>query len=208
MNGSTTTTMNNNKFIEEQSLEFDGNDNLLNLDAQTTTTKSSVSEAAGQDLITIENAQLDNAFNEFGPETNVDAVDEAMVMSSPHSVSQEDDQMLGKEFQQLEQKEIDFGETTPAFNNNPFGEQQEEEFKPQSAAEQEYASFLKHTSGQMSEERNVFGLPKEVLGGADDDGEWNIKIYYGNRCNITNSKIATCCVETCNSTRCLIYISR
>lgn len=136
MNGSTTTTttttttsLNNNKFIDESmNMEFDGNENLLNFESQTT--------KFVDDLMN--NAVPQQLDNEFGPETDVDAVDEAMLMSSPHSVSQEDDQMLAKEFQQLEQKEIDFAESAPA---NPFLQE------------------------------NMFGLPKEVLGGGDDETE-------------------------------------
>lgn len=119
MNGSATTTttssLNNNKFIDEtMNMEFDGNENLLNFESQTTNTTKFVDDLMGG----LNNVvpQLDN---EFGPETDVDAVDEAMLMSSPHSVSQEDDQMLAKEFQQLEQKEIDFAESAPT-SGNPF----------------------------------------------------------------------------------------
>lgn len=191
VNGSTTTTtsMNNNKFIDESSLAFDGNDNLLNFDSQTTTTSitaKSVMEV--DDLMNENNLLMDHvhaeADNEFGPETDVDAVDEAMLMSSPHSVSQEDDQMLGKEFQHFEQKEVDFTESAPPAPtaagtgfDDPEMEDQFIEPELKSAAEQEYESFLKHTSGQFGEpepepERNMFGLPKEVLGGgADEDIE-------------------------------------
>lgn len=186
MNGTTTTTMNNNKFIDEPA--FDGNENLLNFESQTTTITKGVIDA--DDLMNennlVQSQGAGHGFdNEFGPETDVDAVDESMLMSSPHSVSQEDDQMLGKEFQQFEPKEIDFTEATAP--SNPFGgdfvhhELQQPEHvtieddnshseNDKSAAEQEYEAFLKHTAGQLSnEERNVFGLPKEVLGGADED---------------------------------------
>lgn len=180
--------MNNNKFIEPA---FDGNENLLNFDSQTTTTTTAVTKGVidADDLMNENNLQPTQGFdNEFGPETDVDAVDESMLMSSPHSVSQEeDDQMLGKEYQQFEQKEIDF--TEAPVPTNPFGDdfihhelQQPEHVtieddnshseNDKSAAEQEYEAFLKHTAGQLSnEERNVFGLPKEVLGGVDEDAE-------------------------------------
>lgn len=183
--------MNNNKFIDEslqQDLAFDGNDNLLNFDSQTSTTTITTKNVMDVDDLMNENnllmdqqrePVLGKAFdNEFGQETDVDAVDEAMLMSSPHSVSQEDDQLLAKEFQQFEPKEMDFTESMPVSEPTdqfiePELDSGNEFIEPelQSAAEQEYESFLKHTSGHFGEEpqRNMFGLPKEVLGGEDEE---------------------------------------
>lgn len=192
---------NNNKFIDESLAEFDGNDNLLNFDSQTnTTTNATIPAKNVDDLMNENNLLMDQQVaskgfdNEFGPETDVDAVDEAMLMSSPHSVSQEEDDVqmmaLGKEFQQFEQKEVDFTESPAKMMEAAELMDQfiEPEFK--SAAEHEYESFLKHTSGHFGEpqepeeqfgdepeaqQRNMFGLPKEVLGGGDDEaenGEW------------------------------------
>lgn len=200
LNGSTTTTTtstttNNNKFIDgslQKDMAFDGNDNLLNFESQTTTTTITTKGVIDVDDMMNENNLLmdqnlepvlsKNFDNEFGEETDVDAVDEAMLMSSPHSLSQEDDQMLAKEFQQFEPKEVDFTESSGAgaANNEPLDQFIEPDLV-KSAAEQEYNSFLKHTSGQFGEEpiqTNMFGLPMEVLGGGDDEGEWrHCKLY-------------------------------
>lgn len=153
---------------------FDGNDNLLNFETQTTTitTKSSVMDV--DDLMNENNLLMDHQHqqvdNEFGPETDVDAVDEAMLMSSP---IEQDDQLLAKEFQQFEQKEVDFTESVAT----PDTEEPVDQFiEPEhnAAAHHEYEAFLHHTSGHFGQEQpsaNLFGLPKEVLGGGGEDGE-------------------------------------
>lgn len=160
----------NNKFIGEsmqgQEMAFDGNDNLLNFEGHTTNTTAIPTKNIMDvdDLMNDNNLLMDHhpqqepilskGFdNEFGPETDVDAVDEAMLMSSPHSVSQEDDQLMAKEFHQFEPKEVDYNQS----------------IMPEEPADQ----FIEpeFNTGVEEPPRNMFGLPKEVLGGAFDDTE-------------------------------------
>lgn len=182
--------MNNNKFAEENNhlLQFtvDGNENLLNFDSQTTsiTTKSDVHHNV-DDLNNDNNQLIENQEdpgqqppfeqhkaapfdNEFGPETDVDAGDEAMLTSSPHSISQEDD-MIGKEYQQFEQKEIDFSEEKPqaCFEmTNPFeaghGDQMVTE------TNDEFGQPIEH--GSFFEQEKICMIPQDpIIGNQSGD---------------------------------------
>lgn len=279
MNGVPTTTttstdtMNtNSKFIQDAQMMFDpammmdGNDNMLNFETQTGAnmpTHKLEEDLKNENLMiddhqqTMLNPEKDEEGlikqyeEDFGPETDVDAVDEAMTLSSPQSVSQEDDHLLleggqlPKEFQQFEAKEIDAAEKVAFDSNNPFGDyspdqvvdqdvieisgDSHEEFYEQqqittihtevgdsngvdfdlgkehdmmdivqqehddmavrykddgnelSAEERQYEEFLRQTSGQLvqdqfAEEKGVFGLPKEVIGGPDQMDEDDIPV--------------------------------
>ena len=188
--------MNNNKFIDEflhqdqdHPATFDGNENLLNFDSQTTTTTTTTNLAA-KNMIDVDDLMNENDMvlpdthaehhqhqegfdNEFGQETDVDAVDEAMLMSSPHSVSQEDDQMLGKEYQHFESKEVDFMEEEEHEHHSLPPHEPVDQFIEPELANKEFGSFNGQSEEQPSQ-RNLFGLPTEVLGegGDDDNGKW------------------------------------